>query len=67
MSNIPEDLKLPTVTNVTKTEVWPYTPLFHNYECKGKKSRGKSIPLQDWTGTESSRRLRLPDFKTLGT
>jgi len=27
----------------------------------------KAIPLQAWTGTESSRRLRLPDFKTIGT
>jgi hypothetical protein len=27
----------------------------------------KSIPLQAWTGPEGSRRLRLPDFKTVGT
>jgi len=32
--------------------------------CKGK---GKAIPLQAWTGPEGSRRLRLPDFKTIGT
>jgi len=25
------------------------------------------IPLQAWTGPEGSRRLRLPDFKTIGT
>jgi len=31
----------------------------------GKK--GKAIPLQAWTGPEDSRRLRLPDFKTIGT
>jgi hypothetical protein len=31
--------------------------------CKGK---GKAIPLQAWTGPEGSRRLRLPDFKTIG-
>jgi len=31
----------------------------------GKK--GKAIPLQTWTGLEGSRRLRLPDFKTIGT
>jgi hypothetical protein len=31
----------------------------------GKK--GKTIPLQAWTGPEGSRRLRLPDFKTIGT
>jgi hypothetical protein len=29
--------------------------------------KGKAIPLQDWTGPEGSRRLRLPDFKTIGT
>jgi hypothetical protein len=29
--------------------------------------KGKSIPLQAWTGPEGSRRLRLPDFKTIGT
>jgi sorting nexin-4 len=33
-------------------------------ECKYK---GKAIPLQAWSGHEGSRRLRLPDFKTIGT
>jgi len=28
-------------------------------------SKGKAIPLQAWTGREGSRRLRLPDFKTI--
>jgi hypothetical protein len=28
---------------------------------------GKATPLQAWTGPEGSRRLRLPDFKTVGT
>jgi len=27
---------------------------------------GKAIQLQAWTGPEGSRRLRLPDFKTIG-
>jgi hypothetical protein len=27
----------------------------------------KAIPLQAWTGPEGSRRLRLSDFKTIGT
>jgi len=31
------------------------------------KKKGKAIPLQAWTGPEGSRRLRLPDFKTIGT
>jgi len=34
------------------------------YKYKGK---GKAIPLQAWTGPEGSRRLRLPDFKTVDT
>jgi len=31
------------------------------------KVKGKAIPVQVWTGPEGSRRLRLPDFKTVGT
>jgi hypothetical protein len=35
---------------------------------KGKgKGKGKAIPLQAWTGLEGSRRLRLLDFKAIGT
>jgi hypothetical protein len=29
--------------------------------------KGKAVPLQAWTGPQGSRRLRLPDFKTVGT
>jgi hypothetical protein len=29
--------------------------------------KGKAIPLQALTGPEGSRRLRLPDFKTIST
>ena len=35
-------------------------------EGKGK-GKGKAVPLQAWTGPEGSRRLRCPDFKTVGT
>jgi len=36
--------------------------------CKHNgKGKGKTIPLQAWTGPEGSRMLRLPDFKTIGT
>jgi hypothetical protein len=31
------------------------------------KVQSKAIPLQAWTGPEGFRRLRLPDFKTIGT
>ena len=30
-------------------------------------NKRKAIPLQAWTGPEGSRRLRLPDFKIIGT
>jgi hypothetical protein len=39
---------------------WPFELLL----VKGK---GKAIPLQALTDPEGSRRLRLPDFKTVGT
>jgi len=29
--------------------------------------KAKAIPLQAWTGPEGTRRLRFPDFKTIGT
>jgi hypothetical protein len=32
-----------------------------------KYGKGKAIPLQTRTGPDGSRRLRLPDFKTIGT
>jgi hypothetical protein len=31
------------------------------------KGKGKAIPLQAWTGPEGSRRLKLPDYKTIST
>ena len=34
-------------------------------KCKGK-GKGKANPLQARTGPEGSRRVRLPDFKTIG-
>jgi hypothetical protein len=30
-------------------------------------SKGKALPLQAWTGPESSRSLKHPDFKTIST
>jgi len=34
--------------------------------AKGKgKGKGKANPLQAWTSPEDSRRLKLPDFKTI--
>jgi len=31
------------------------------------KVKGKANPVQVWTGLEGSRRLRFPDFRTVGT
>jgi len=32
-----------------------------------KHGKSEAIPLQTWAGPEGSRRLRLPDFKTVST
>jgi len=31
------------------------------------KGRGKASPKEAWTGPEGSRKVRLPDFKTIST
>jgi hypothetical protein len=36
-------------------------------KCKVHTEEGKAIPLQAWRGREGSRRLKLLDFKTIGT
>jgi hypothetical protein len=41
--------------------------IFKRPEFKRREGKDKAIPLQAWTGPEGSRRLRLPDFKTIGT
>ena len=33
-------------------------------QWKTNKCKGKSVPLQAWTGPEDSRKLRFPDFMT---
>jgi hypothetical protein len=38
-----------------------------SHRWKKVKVKGKAIPLQAWTGSEGSRRLRLPGFKTFST
>jgi hypothetical protein len=40
----------------------PYKPNDYNGLLHVK---GETIPIQAWTGLEVSRRLRLPDFKTI--
>ena len=48
--------------NAGKKLVKYVTDVLLNYNGKSK-----AIPLQGWTGPECSKRLRLPDFKTVGT
>jgi len=36
---------------------------FFSYSLHGK-GKGKAIPLQAWSGPESSRKLRFPDYMT---
>jgi len=43
-------------------------PLLYAFQvCTGTTEKGKASPLQAWTGPQVSRRLRIPDFKTIGT
>jgi len=48
-------------TTVTRTRqsIRTYIVSYINYTVKGK-----SVPLQAWTGPEGSRKLRFPDFVT---
>jgi len=50
----------PVKSNQSNSREW-------NFYILGIRQKGKTIPLQAWTGPEGSRRLRLPDFKTIGT
>jgi hypothetical protein len=45
-----------------------YFPLFNLFKKPvNVYIKGKAISLQAWAGHKGSRRLRLPDFKTVGT
>ena len=46
----------------TRMEDW-----WQDTDKSTRSKKGKAIPLQAWTGPEGSRRLRFPDFKTIGT
>ena len=50
-----------------QTDVRKLTVTFRNFTNASNSKKGKAIPLQVWTGPEGSRRLRFPDFKTIGT
>jgi len=48
---------------------WPCSlRVIENGNCKqAVQHKGRAIPLQAWAGPEGSRRLRLPDSKTIST
>jgi hypothetical protein len=54
----PNDVTTPSSATTAKISAFLYFMV---------KDKGKAIPLQAWTGPEGSRRLRLRDFKTIGT
>ena len=55
----------------TQTKANIYYPVinasFLKLNLANDQLKKKQSPLQAWTGPEGSRRLRLPDFKTIGT
>jgi len=52
---------------IIQTQSFQFYPEESSKDLHNIKGKGKAIPLQAWTGPEGSRRLRLPDFKTIGT
>jgi hypothetical protein len=60
--NIFVDCHVEEFTDMHTNPVWKWIKITERVGVKGK-----AIPLQALTGPEGSRRLRLPDFKTIGT
>ena len=44
---------------------WPEPKYFDCVTVFKGKGKGKSVPLQAWSGPEGSRKLRFPDFMTM--
>jgi hypothetical protein len=42
--------------------VLTYTKYTYNWKVLVKPVKGKAVPLQAWSGTEGSRKLRFADF-----
>jgi hypothetical protein len=38
--------------------------LYYDFVYEGNHMKGKAVPLGVWGGSEDSRKLRFPDFKT---
>jgi hypothetical protein len=52
---------------IERLEALSQNSIFGSHLLFGTENKGKAIPLQAWTDPEGSRRLRLPDFRTIGT
>jgi len=57
------NILLKIVFNKKGQYVFPVALTVLNFKALYK---GKTIPVHPWTNPEGSRRLRLPDFKTIG-
>jgi hypothetical protein len=55
------------VNNYTILSSSPSNKLSPKSQNEISKGKSKAITLQAWTGPEGCRRLRLSDFKTIGT
>jgi hypothetical protein len=49
------------------SDIQPESYIIVAFELITLKGKGKAIPLQALTGPEGSKRLRIPDFKTIDT
>jgi hypothetical protein len=58
--------KLPTLLHVTATNHYPQGGVSTFVTGSNLYVKGKAIPVQSWRGPDDSKRLRLPDFKTIG-
>jgi len=71
LSNVGEDTRTVSLYNAFMSEQQQQQN--HNNNNNNNKFspaqvvNGKAIPLQVWTGPGVSMRLRVPDFKTIGT
>jgi hypothetical protein len=61
------DLKSYWALTVSKFCKCAFMFMFYLFISNGSVVKGKAIPLQAWTNLEGSRRLKLPDFKTIDT
>jgi hypothetical protein len=57
----------PSLNTLASHTLTQYAALTHPRTILVHWSKAKAIPLQALTGPEGSRRLRIPDFKTIGT